>query len=921
MNSNIGILVALTDRSLAERLASGLKSGGFSCQVVYTDYDCKQSIEKNFFHAAVLDTSLFGNSALGILQKIKLRSPATEVIIVGMSDSPDLAARAVSKGAFICAPKSLSNPSYLEVLVSRALEKQRLERLIKKKSDQLDCLIGAAGGMASGLDMKQLLRRTVKTALLLTGSEQGSVSLIENDRVEEQEFWDGKKWKEKVPFHRPESERTSVKENSEGKSSPLSTVPERENFSPLPRLGSYTSVPVVSEGGDFLGVLEVGGKKEKGEYGKEDIRLLESLARSSAAGINNVRLYKDAKVRYEGFKESERKHRILVERSPDLIFIVDSVGFKYANEKALKTLSAEGQDLQNSNIIDVIAPNCREVFRESVGKAMNGEVVQNYEVTLAGKKLREVVLDVSFVSITYQGRPAAQITARDVTKRKKADEETLRLVAAVKSLNPAVTITDMSGKIAYINPSHKRVFGYKLEELLEKQSSVLYPFDDPYGVGKKIYEAILAVGWEGERVGVRKNGEVFPVYEKTSVVKDKDGKQIGVVSVVEDITLKKRLEQSVKESEERYRTLVETAKSAIIAVDEYDKITLFNPAAEELFGYSTDEISSVELTALIPEKYRESHKAGLTRYRETGIPNLIGKTVELLGLKKNGEEFPIEVSLSACKIGGRKIFTAIVFDITERKNLQDQLIQSEKMAAVGQLISGVAHEINNPLATVMGYAEMFLQDPTPDRQLHKGLQSIYDESNRAKKVIQNLLSFARKHNPDREPTYLNEVIERTLDLKEYDFKKNNIEVVKSLGPDLPPSLMDPNQIQQVFLNILINAEQSLAENLNDRRIWIQTKFKKYPDVKINSANPGGDGALEITFSDNGPGISKKNIKKIFDPFFTTKPVGKGTGLGLSVSYRIIKEHGGEIYALSEENKGATFIVELPMVSIISSIKI
>jgi two-component system NtrC family sensor kinase len=208
----------------------------------------------------------------------------------------------------------------------------------------------------------------------------------------------------------------------------------------------------------------------------------------------------------------------------------------------------------------------------------------------------------------------------------------------------------------------------------------------------------------------------------------------------------------------------------------------------------------------------------------------------------------------------------------------------------------------------MGYAEVLLSEPNLDKGARKALQAIYDESNRCKKVVQNLLSFARKHSPDREYAYINEVLERTLSLKEYDLRKNKVEVIKNLEMKLPALMVDPNQIQQVFLNLINNAEQAMAENEGKRQLVIESRIKNGE----NRINPGCE-VIEISFSDSGPGISSKNLKKIFDPFFTTKPVGKGTGLGLSVSYGIIKEHGGEIYALSEEGNGATFIIELPMV--------
>jgi two-component system NtrC family sensor kinase len=228
---------------------------------------------------------------------------------------------------------------------------------------------------------------------------------------------------------------------------------------------------------------------------------------------------------------------------------------------------------------------------------------------------------------------------------------------------------------------------------------------------------------------------------------------------------------------------------------------------------------------------------------------------------------------------------------------------------VGELIAGVAHEVNNPLAVVMGYSEMILGEENLDEQLRRPIDVIYNEANRARKVIQNLLSFARKHSPEKQYASINEILERTLSLKEYDLRKNNIELIKKLAPELPASMADPNQLQQVFLNLIINAEQAMVESEESRRqIVVESKVKN----GRNKLMTDGDKIIEISFCDCGPGIAEKNLKKIFDPFFTTKPVGRGTGLGLSVSYGIIKEHGGDIFVISKEGEGATFFIELPI---------
>lgn len=901
MSERPSILIAWDDE-LSKDLASILESRGLSFCIVNARRDAIQNLGERFFHVVLADVSLPGNSGIGILSDIKSISSDTEVILTAGSGSPGMAVEALTEGAFAYLEKPL-DLEYVVAVVLKALEKQQLRLQSERRLNQISSLLGVTEDINSEFHMSQLLRQLVKRALDLTESECGSIALLQGDKVVMREFWDGQKWQD---LHRSESTQIETLGGSAIEKK-IGTF-----FTPLPCLRSYVSVPIVDRKGGFWGIIEVCNKRSEDSSHGDDTQLLEGLARTAAIAIENLRLNESLKVKSIKIEELEQKYRALAQDFTDLIFVVQNNKLRFVNTKASEIMLYSPEELYSFNVSDLIYPPYRDIFMRNIKMQLRGEEVPSYELMLINKNGDAVVLDVTSLLTEYGGMSAVQLIGRDVTGRKKADEEMLRLGAAVKSLNSAVTITDMNRNIIYINPAHKKVFGYDLGELMGKQNSILYPFDDPSGISNKIYEAVLMVGWEGERLGMRKNGEVFPVYEKTSVVKDKDGRQIAIVSVVEDISLRKRLEQALRESEERYRTLVETAKSAIISVDKEGRIILFNPAAEELFGYSIDEVKGEELTIFIPERYRDLYRAGFKGYIETGVSGILGRTVEFLGLKKGGEEFPIQISISACKISGNTVFTAIIFDITERKNLQEQLIQSEKMAAVGQLISGVTHEINNPLTVVMGYAEVLLSEPNLDKGARKALQAIYDESNRCKKVVQNLLSFARKHSPEREYVYINEVLERTLSLKEYDLRKNKIEVIKNLETRLPALMVDPNQIQQVFLNLINNAEQAMAENDGKRQLVIESRVKNGE----NRVNPEGE-VVEILFRDNGPGISSKNLKKIFDPFFTTKPVGKGTGLGLSVSYGIIKEHGGEIYAMSEEGSGATFVIELPIVKEIS----
>jgi two-component system cell cycle sensor histidine kinase/response regulator CckA len=249
----------------------------------------------------------------------------------------------------------------------------------------------------------------------------------------------------------------------------------------------------------------------------------------------------------------------------------------------------------------------------------------------------------------------------------------------------------------------------------------------------------------------------------------------------------------------------------------------------------------------------------------------------------------------------------LVRDVSERKKLDDetrdlyhQLLQAEKMAALGQAISGVAHELNNPLATIVSWAERLSQKSTLDDSVRHGLETIFSESERAARIVRNLLTFARKRQTTRAMVDVNQVVRETLALRSYEQHISNITVVEALAAGLPKVFADSHQLQQVLLNLIINAEQAMLSTHGRGVVVVRT----WHDADQESV------VLEI--NDDGPGIPDEVQPKIFDPFFTTKDVGKGTGLGLTVAYAIIQEHGGRIRLESSPGAGASFYVELPM---------
>jgi signal transduction histidine kinase len=255
-----------------------------------------------------------------------------------------------------------------------------------------------------------------------------------------------------------------------------------------------------------------------------------------------------------------------------------------------------------------------------------------------------------------------------------------------------------------------------------------------------------------------------------------------------------------------------------------------------------------------------------------------------------------DVSKAIERLGAARAQTRLV---------QERLLQSEKMSSVGQLVSGVAHELNNPLTGIMGFAQLLLLREL-DETSRKQVETIYAEAERASKIVSNLLTFARRRKAQKEPANLNTLIERVLELRNYDLRVRNIDVQLALDPSLPETMVDTNQIQQVFLNVVINAEQAMKPGA--------AAGGREASGTLRIVTKASGRNVSISFEDSGAGMSEETVRRIFDPFFTTKDAGEGTGLGLTISYGIIEEHGGRIWAESEPGRGTRFTIELPVIA-------
>jgi two-component system NtrC family sensor kinase len=273
------------------------------------------------------------------------------------------------------------------------------------------------------------------------------------------------------------------------------------------------------------------------------------------------------------------------------------------------------------------------------------------------------------------------------------------------------------------------------------------------------------------------------------------------------------------------------------------------------------------------------------------------RTFDVRVSTRNGREIWISATGAKIMHEGRLAGLISFTDVTEQKQQNERLVMTDRLASLGELASGAAHELNNPLTSIIGFSQLLMEKEVPD-DVHEDLRLINNEARRAVIVTNNLLSFARKHSPTKQLNQIHNIIEDVLEIRAHEHGVNHINVERHFAPDLPEIMVDYFQMQQVFMNIIINAEYFMTKMHNGGTLTITTK-------KENSA-------VRISFADDGPGITEENLGRIFDPFFTTKEAGSGTGLGLSICHGIVNEHGGQIYVRSQLGKGATIFVELPV---------
>jgi two-component system sensor kinase FixL len=481
--------------------------------------------------------------------------------------------------------------------------------------------------------------------------------------------------------------------------------------------------------------------------------------------------------------------------------------------------------------------------------------------------------------------------------------------AVVEAALDAIIVIDRAGAIRSVNQATEKIFGYAAAELIGQNVKILMP--EPYAGEHDGYLGNYARSGEKKIIGIgrdvsgrRKDGSIFPMYLAVGEA-EAAGERI-YVGIVRDISERAAAETAQRESELRLRSILDTMPDGIVVIDGRGTIQSFSPAAERLFGYQSDEVVGRNVNMLMPAPYKEAHDSYLERHRRTGERRIIGIGRVVVGLRKSGETFPMELQVGEFNLADGRFFTGFVRDLTEQQeakrriqDLQGELLHVSRLSVMGQMASTMAHELNQPLTAVINYLEaarhLLERGPEAAERLGSLMARAVSQAERAGDVIRQLRQFVSKGETERRAESLNKLVEEALALALVGARQAGVRVTLQLDRDLPPVLVDGVQVQQVILNLVRNAVEAM-ESVDRREITITTRLL-------------GDNTALVSVTDSGPGIPPEIAGRLFQPFVTSKK--SGMGLGLSICREIVEAHHGRLHMAPVASGGTEFRLVLP----------
>jgi PAS domain S-box-containing protein len=735
-----------------------------------------------------------------------------------------------------------------------------------------------------------------------------------------------------IPSSEPWAQRVLKEEYASMKIADESDVRERQRMAAT---GVSQEISLVLRGKDApLGILAVGCSHDA-KFQDDEIDYLRNIANLVGLTLQNVLLF-------ERVDKVQRQWAYTFDSIGDPILVHDKEGRVLRINQRLLHLTGRESKSWLGRTVGELFPRKQGEYKECPyceGLAGEGDDPDPW--------LRGYFLASNSIFADPAGRQLGIVhVLKDISDRKRAEEKYRTLVSNVQE---GVFISTPQGRFLDFNDAFLRISGYATrEDLMNADTRSLYANPaDRDRLRKLLFDHGAVADFEFEMR--RKDGETRTVLESSNAVRDISGNVTAYQGFLLDITERKRAEQEVRRRNRELLVLNSIATTLNESLDLSDSLhrtlrqmsELFNLDASSLYlfdspnevlrrvaavGHRSEFARNFPPTKVQPDLLQHIQSVHATFLSTQGIPlpqvfrdvqrleQIVAAYVVILwskdkvigglvvGSRTSRDFSPADINLLIAV--GSQISSAIertlLYDQTRQayddlRRTQEQLLHSEKMAAVGQLISGVAHELNNPLTAILGYSQLLTSCGQVGPQGLEYSEKLYKQAQRTHRIVQNLLSFARQHKPERVLVRLNQVLEDTLALRDYDLRMNNIRLHLDLEENLPLASADPHQLQQVFLNLVNNAVDAILEGSAEGDLWVRTA-------------KDGDKFI-VEFSDSGPGV--KDPSRVFDPFYTTKPVGKGTGLGLSICYGIISEHGGQIRVRNVPPRGACFTIQLP----------
>lgn len=689
-----------------------------------------------------------------------------------------------------------------------------------------------------------------------------------------------------------------------------------------------------------VGVMAIFGRRPLSDTA---MKALESVADSISLGIEH-------KQSEETRIKSEEKYKSLVELTSDIIYIYDKDGNQvYLNDAGYRRLKYSPEEIIGNPWIKVVHPEDRDMSLLKIKKMIETEAdVFSFENRYLSKDNSEINMlhNVRILRDERREIIGIQGIARDITLRKRAEENLKLFSKAIEEAMDGVQIIDLDGYIIYSNKTVEELYGYTSKEIIGKHVNEMN-VDKTFN-WEPIIPIIRETGrWQGEVSVYHKNGKELLVWLSASIVTDDSGDPIAMIGIIRDITglkkteeelknhrehllelvdertfelktaielltqeinVRKTTEETLKQSEARFKrlsqefhTLLDAIPDSLLLLSPDLKVLWTNKAATSAFEKESSELEGRHCFELWHNNSHPCEDCHVIRCFSTGEPESSRRTTYNNRLL-DSRAFPI-------KGDDNNVLNVIIVvtDITEKTNLEAEAVRAGHLASLGELAAGVAHEINNPINGIINYAQIIANKSEKRSKESDIAHRIIKEGNRIAVIVSSLLSFARERKEEKAPVRIEKILNDAIILTEVQIRKEGIILKMDLSSRLPEIIANPQQIQQVFLNIISNARYALNRKYQGSH---EAKTIEISDKKLLI---DGSPFVRLVFYDQGTGIPANILDKVLNPFFSTKPSGEGTGLGLSISHGIIKDHGGRLQIESKEAEFTRIIIDLPAI--------